>query len=290
MGIAVLVPEMVLYCAWEQWWASKRLMKVVEGLGARAFDGVGGEVEGWGDGDGGDMEGETCVGCIASGRGRDSEDYGLERLFRESGSVCEKAEVVVEHVKTSAVSRRMGFKMSKLSFRAKKKNSKLSSATNSPKPPAWTKQQAFFALSGGYTVSTSTFHPSPQQTLTPPSLLFLARLGLLPNTPLTTISDKSKADVVAKLLVCIQAAWFLIQCVGRLAQRLPLTLLELHVLAHVGCAFVMYVLWLDKPYDVGASVEVEDERVRNLVALWAVDDGSVGLSLLFSLLVVYWTR
>jgi hypothetical protein len=41
MLVAVLFPEVVLWCAWEQWWAAKSLERNISVLGERAFDGVG---------------------------------------------------------------------------------------------------------------------------------------------------------------------------------------------------------------------------------------------------------
>ncbi|KAF2489978.1 hypothetical protein BU16DRAFT_518682, partial [Lophium mytilinum] len=150
----------------------------------------------------------------------------------------------------------------------------------SSKPPAttkrsmWTTEQAFFATSGGFSVDASTFWPQEQLTFTPNGLVELARLGLLPDVSPTTITDKTKADVVAKVLVCLQAGWFLVQTIARLIQHLPVTLLEVHVVAHIGCAFGMYLLWLEKPYDAEYPIAFEDERVRDLAALFAVDGES----------------
>ena len=61
------------------------------------------------------------------------------------------------------------------------------------------------------------------------------------------IEDKSKADGLAKTLVCVQALWFCVQCVSRIAQKLPITLLELNTFAHSLCALSVYILWWHKP-------------------------------------------
>lgn len=47
------------------------------------------------------------------------------------------------------------------------------------------------------------------------------------------ITDKSKAKDLAKALVMIQASWMLIQLIGRLVAKLPVTLLEVNTIAHV---------------------------------------------------------
>ncbi|KAK7612113.1 hypothetical protein JOL62DRAFT_618335 [Phyllosticta paracitricarpa] len=97
-----------------------------------------------------------------------------------------------------------------------------------PKLPftPWTLQQSLFAVSGGIAVDVSSFWHVPQMTLTPRGLMVLARAALLPQVTDEEVTEKSKANTAAKILVCIQASWFLVQAVARLAQNLPLTLLE----------------------------------------------------------------
>lgn len=48
-----------------------------------------------------------------------------------------------------------------------------------------------------------------------------------------TIEDKSKANNIAKALVSLQIIWVVIQCIGRYAQGLPVTLLETHILTRM---------------------------------------------------------
>ncbi|KAI2777361.1 hypothetical protein F4815DRAFT_481826 [Daldinia loculata] len=36
-----------------------------------------------------------------------------------------------------------------------------------------------------------------------------------------------------------------IQCISRKAYRLPLTLLEIHTMVHVVCAFILYICWFE---------------------------------------------
>lgn len=64
------------------------------------------------------------------------------------------------------------------------------------------------------------------------------------------LQDKSKASGLAKALVCLQASWFCVQCLVRVGQALPVTLLEINTFAHSICALLVYSLWWDKPLDV----------------------------------------
>jgi hypothetical protein len=67
------------------------------------------------------------------------------------------------------------------------------------------------------------------------------------------VKERSKADGLAKALVCLQALWFIIQCFIRLSQKLSITLLELNTLAHSICALLVYIFWWHKPLDVGQT-------------------------------------
>lgn len=64
------------------------------------------------------------------------------------------------------------------------------------------------------------------------------------------IADRSKADSLAKLLVCAQAFWMVINVIARKANRLPNTLIELNVVVHVVITIFVHALWWNKPLAV----------------------------------------
>ena len=123
---------------------------------------------------------------------------------------------------------------------------------------------------GGYALHIS-LDPQPRVwpeqvdrlTLSPKSVL--ACLGsqsdelrrLLPFLSESEIWDKSKANSLAKAIVCIQAAWFCAQAIGRLAQGMPISLLELNTFAHALCALLVYLLWWSKPLDIQEPTVVD---------------------------------
>jgi hypothetical protein len=94
------------------------------------------------------------------------------------------------------------------------------------------------------------FNDARRLTLTAKGVALLAKCGHVVEASLDDIKDKNKADGLAKLLVCIQAGWMIVQVVSRTATGLPTTLLEVHVVARVVCALVMYILWWHKPRQV----------------------------------------
>ena len=80
-------------------------------------------------------------------------------------------------------------------------------------------------------------------TIKPCGIIGLARQGQFVDISNKDITDKSKADIFTKSLICIQVSWMVIQCIARKAAGYPLTLLEIHTMVHVVCALILYVLW-----------------------------------------------
>ena len=92
-------------------------------------------------------------------------------------------------------------------------------------------------------------------------LIYLLKEGYLklPEITLEEIADKSKANLLAKALVCLQTGWFVVQCFGRLAEGLPLTTLELIKISYVWCTWAIYASWLKKPLDVTAPTVLKTQ-------------------------------
>jgi hypothetical protein len=97
-------------------------------------------------------------------------------------------------------------------------------------------------------------------------LLLLAQQGHFFNISGETIADKSKANLLAKFLVCLQVLWVAGQAIERKVAGFPISLLEFHTLVHVVCALVMYTLWIRKPYDINEPTIVPTESFPNLLA------------------------
>lgn len=92
----------------------------------------------------------------------------------------------------------------------------------------WTIVHSYFALMGGFCIrdvddpEVLNFMPPshPRLVLTRQAILFVAKNepSLIPDISEAFIRDKSKADGLAKALVCFQAVWFCVQCICRVAQ------------------------------------------------------------------------
>jgi hypothetical protein len=71
-----------------------------------------------------------------------------------------------------------------------------------------------------------------------------------------------------------QTLWFITQCLGRRAQHLDLTLVELLTLSLAVLNGVMYFLWWNKPLDVRCPLrvyligDVDEHIVRPIESFW----------------------
>lgn len=142
----------------------------------------------------------------------------------------------------------------------------------------WSTVHSFYASMGGFVfdldatfasiLQTSTSQPQ-RLTLTPRGIALLADCGLLPDISKKEIDDKSKADGIAKILVCLQAGWMVLQVVARIVYGLPVTLLEVNTIGHVICAFSIYLLWWHKPRLVREPTVLRGEWVKPVCAfMW----------------------
>jgi hypothetical protein len=127
---------------------------------------------------------------------------------------------------------------------------------------------AFYVVMGGITIDVSELHDDHSYlTVTPEGVIYLAKNGIFLETSHATIEDKSKADVFAKVLVCLQVCWVIVLMSARLVKSLPLSLLEGHTLVHVLTALGMYSLWFKKPLDISEPTVIDAEVMRGEVAL-----------------------
>lgn len=74
--------------------------------------------------------------------------------------------------------------------------------------------------------------------------------------PIKEIADRSKGDALTKGFAILQTSWFVVQCIARVAQRLPITELEIATLAFASLNIVIYLFWWNKPLDVRCSISV----------------------------------
>ena len=114
----------------------------------------------------------------------------------------------------------------------------------------WTMRHGFYANMGGYILQPRNSQPFPVNAK---QLKYLVCNGYITNWPFSTgkeIWDKSKQNRFQKALTLLQTGWFVLQCLGRAVQHLPMSTLELMTFSFVFCTFASYYQWSDKPLDV----------------------------------------
>ena len=125
-------------------------------------------------------------------------------------------------------------------------------------------------MAGGLAIATGQFHTEPYLTATPAGAIELAKLGLLDPIRQDVIAEKTKADYITKVVVIVQAGWFIAQCIARIIEGLPLTLLEIHVVSHVFIALLMYLCWFSKPYNALEPIVVTDQGAIETASLFTI--------------------
>jgi hypothetical protein len=136
----------------------------------------------------------------------------------------------------------------------------------------WTRTHSYFALMGGFTLDKSKMSINPfedfreRSTITASKLCAIARAtpDSIPDVSKRAILDKSKANGIGKLLLCLQAGWFGAQTVGRFATKdNPISLLELNVLLHALCCLFVLRVWWFKPLGIKEPDSVDASKTRN---------------------------
>jgi len=98
------------------------------------------------------------------------------------------------------------------------------------------------------------------------------------------IKDRSKGDILSKLIAILQTTWFILQCIARGQQKLTLTELELFTLALASLNAITYVFWWHKPLGVQVPLRIyfEPEVVENVDVEDAGAETEITLSYILS--------
>ncbi|KAG6915432.1 hypothetical protein DXG01_011493 [Tephrocybe rancida] len=93
------------------------------------------------------------------------------------------------------------------------------------------------------------------------------------------IQDRSKGDILSKVIVLLQVSWFILQVLARAIQHLPITELEISTIAFATLSFVTYFCWWNKPYDIQYPIIISASRSasQNTVSISADDPSELDL-------------
>ena len=85
---------------------------------------------------------------------------------------------------------------------------------------------------------------------------FFEKRVICPHVSREEIEDKSKSDPFLKTLAVGQIVWSILQISVRSTRSLPISLLELSVLAFAACAVIFYILSWNKPKNISTAITV----------------------------------
>lgn len=112
---------------------------------------------------------------------------------------------------------------------------------------------AFYVIMGGYNACNKS---GPLYPMTPEEVISLVEAGKLTPPTDDELSNQSKGDFLSKGIAMLQTLWFVVQCITRLIEHLPLTNLEVMTLAYTFMTMAMYVAWWNKPLNISCATRV----------------------------------
>ena len=77
------------------------------------------------------------------------------------------------------------------------------------------------------------------------------------------IRDRGKRHWLSKSLVLFQTSWFVLQCIARAREHLPITHFEIVTLAYTAINFVTFIFWWDKPLNVDRPIRVFRKQTQS---------------------------
>jgi hypothetical protein len=133
--------------------------------------------------------------------------------------------------------------------------------------PHWNMTQAFYYNMRGFLMrvapgsrrgrSSEADKPKTLKMKHIDALVELDWLDLI-DVPAERIKEYSKQNRLAKAIALAQALWFLVHTFARFNQHLPTSPFEITTIAYVVCTFFSWLLWFEKPQDVGFSTDIKD--------------------------------
>ncbi|KAF7979537.1 hypothetical protein HWV62_42128 [Athelia sp. TMB] len=134
----------------------------------------------------------------------------------------------------------------------------------------WETMHALFIIMGGYQFYDEN---GPVHPVSPKNAVELVRRGHLVAPSSDELANQSKGDALSKGVAILQTLWFVMQCIARRIEHLPVTNLEVMTLAYTVITVAMYIVWWEKPLNVSCAVrvpeeEVEGEKVQEYDSVW----------------------
>ena len=121
----------------------------------------------------------------------------------------------------------------------------------------WTRQLSFLAYMRGLQLDDGTLVTSGRMLVElQDTERGIPLLKLNYDAIADDIDDKSKADVLTKLLAIFQISRFFLDVVARRIERLPISPLEYITSSYVLSTLLVYIVWFDKPYGIQEPIHL----------------------------------
>lgn len=112
----------------------------------------------------------------------------------------------------------------------------------------------------------------PVHPLDPSAVVRLVREGRLVPPTAAELSNESKGDALSKGIAILQTLWFVMQCIARRIEHMPITRLELLTLSYTIVTVAMYITFWAKPLNVACAIRVTEEaqadRAEDYISFW----------------------
>lgn len=136
---------------------------------------------------------------------------------------------------------------------------------DSSAPGRWTIKDAFFADMGGFVLHTRDQLPFPLDAKQLHYLVSKQHLQL-PELDHRVIEDKNKVDGLLRAITLCQILWFIVNIIGRWAQRLTVTTFELTTVSFILCSLGTTFCWWNKPADaIVAEIIPSDISINDIL-------------------------
>lgn len=83
----------------------------------------------------------------------------------------------------------------------------------------------------------------------------------IPRITSAEVQDRSKGDFISKGVVLVHTTWFVVECIARWRENLPLSELEVVTLGFALLNAITYGLWWNKPQNVMTAIRIESKSV-----------------------------
>ncbi|KAF8223883.1 hypothetical protein L208DRAFT_1314768 [Tricholoma matsutake] len=129
--------------------------------------------------------------------------------------------------------------------------------------PRWTLTHSFYINMGGFRLDEGNANPIP--VAGSEHLINCANTWEIEGIPSEEfIMDKSKASPYAKSIAFLQVLWFVLQTITRIAQRLPLSILELSIVPYALMTLIAMVCHISMPADVQIPTLIRSGSLRTV--------------------------